>query len=130
MVKKEINSQPMKEEQDILRKVGTKNPFHVPEGYFENFSQELMSKLPEKDSYIPEAETNLWTRVKPWIYMAAMFVGIMLSVRIFVGEPQKDDFPISMAEAEQLSAEEWENIANNIMAQNYGLYEFLSENEE
>ena len=40
----------MKEEQDILRKVGTKNPFHVPEGYFENFSQELMSKLPEKDS--------------------------------------------------------------------------------
>ena len=120
----------MKEEQDILRKVGTKNPFHAPEGYFENFTQELMSKLPEKDSYIPEAETNLWTRVKPWIYMAAMFVGIMLSVRIFVGEPQKDDFPISMAEAEQLSAEEWENIANNIMAQNYGLYEFLSENEE
>ena len=120
----------MKEEQDILRKVGTKNPFHAPEGYFENFTQELMSKLPEKDSYIPEAETNLWTRVKPWVYMAAMFVGIMLSVRIFVGEPQKDDFPISMAEAEQLSAEEWENIANNIMAQNYGLYEFLSENEE
>ena len=120
----------MKEEQDILRKVGTKNPFHVPEGYFEGFTQGLMSKLPEKDSYIPEAEINLWTRIKPWIYMTAMFVGIMLSVRIFVGEPQKDDFPISMAEAEQLSAEEWENIANNIMAQNYGLYEFLSENEE
>ena len=120
----------MKEEQDILRKVGTKNPFHAPEGYFENFSQELMSKLPEKDSYIPEAETNLWTRVKPWIYMAAMFVGIMLSVRIFVGEPKIDDFPISMAEAELLPEEEWENIANNIMAHNYGLYEFLTENEE
>ena len=120
----------MKEEQDILKKVGTKNPFRVPEGYFENFSQELMSKLPEKEAYIPEPEANLWTRIKPWLYMTAMFMGIMLSVRIFVGEPQKEDFPISMAEAEQLSAEEWENIANNIMAQNYGLYEFLSENEE
>ena len=120
----------MKEEQDILKKVGTKNPFRVPEGYFESFTQELMSKLPEKEAYIPEPEANLWTRIKPWLYMTAMFMGIMLSVRIFVGEPQKDDFPISMAEAEQLSAEEWENIANNIMAQNYGLYEFLSENEE
>ena len=120
----------MKEEQDILRKVGTKNPFHVPEGYFENFTQELMSKLPEKDSYIPESEINLWTRVKPWIYMAAMFVGIMLSVRIFVGEPQKDDFPISMAEAEQLPTEEWENIATRLIAENYDIYEFLTENED
>ena len=119
----------MKEEQDILRKIGTK-PFHVPEGYFENFTQELMSKLPEKDSYIPEAETNLWTRVKPWIYMAAMFVGIMLSVRIFVGEPQKDDFPISMSEAEQLPTEEWENIATRLIAENYDIYEFLTENED
>ena len=120
----------MEEEKNILKKIGTKNPFYVPEGYFENFSQELMSKLPEKESFLPESNPTLWQRVKPWIYMTAMFVGIMLSVRIFVGEPQKDDFPISMAEAEQLSAEEWENIANNIMAQNYGLYEFLSENEE
>ena len=92
----------MKEEQDILKKVGTKNPFRVPEGYFESFTQELMSKLPEKEAYIPEPEANLWTRVKPWLYMTAMFMGIMLSVRIFVGEPQKEDFPISVSEAESV----------------------------
>ena len=37
----------MKEEDELLRKCGTKNPFTVPEGYFENFSKELMEKLPE-----------------------------------------------------------------------------------
>ena len=35
----------MKEEDELLRKCGTKNPFTVPEGYFENFSKELMEKL-------------------------------------------------------------------------------------
>ncbi|MBR5192931.1 MAG: hypothetical protein IKW37_00715 [Bacteroidaceae bacterium] len=119
----------MKEEQDILKKVGTKNPFQVPEGYFESFTQELMSKLPEKETCVPIAEPNLWTRVKPWLYMTAMFLGIMLSVRIFVGEPQKEDFPISMAEAENLSDEEWENIASNAMVHNYDFYEFLTGTE-
>ncbi len=38
----------MKEEDELLRKCGTKNPFTVPKGYFENFSKELMEKLPEK----------------------------------------------------------------------------------
>ncbi len=119
----------MKEEQDIFKKVGTKNPFQVPEGYFESFTQELMSKLPEKEAYMPEPEVNLWTRVKPWLYMTAMFVGIMLSVRIFVGEPRKKDFPISVAEAESLSDEEWEIIASNAMVHNYSLYEFLTGTE-
>lgn len=33
----------MKEEDELLKKCGTKNPFMVPEGYFDNFSKELMN---------------------------------------------------------------------------------------
>lgn len=117
----------MEEEKNILKKVGTKNPFTVPEGYFENFTQDLMSKLPEKESYLPESEPTLWQRVKPWIYMTAMFVGIMLSVKIFIGEPRKDEFPITQAEAEHLTDEEWEIIASRTMIIDYDLYEFLTE---
>ncbi len=119
----------MKEEQDILRKVGTRNPFQVPEGYFESFTQELMSKLPEKEAYVPMEEPSLWMRIKPWIYMAAMFVGIMLSVRVFVGEPHEEDFPITLLEAEQLTDEDWEFIASRAMIKDYALYEFLTESE-
>ena len=35
----------MKEEDELLKKCGTKNPFMVPEGYFDNFSKELMLSL-------------------------------------------------------------------------------------
>ena len=57
----------MKEEDELLRKCGTKNPFTVPEGYFENFSKELMDKLPEKEIPLSEPVITTWQRVKPWI---------------------------------------------------------------
>ena len=96
----------MGKEDNILRKVGTSNPFRVPDHYFEDFTQELMNKLPEKEPMPLMSEPTLWQRVKPWIYMTAMFCGIMLSVRVFVGEPQKDEFPaISQIEAENLTDE-------------------------
>ena len=117
----------MGKEENILRKVGTQNPFRVPENYFEDFTQELMKKLPEKEpmQYLPEP--TLWQRVKPWVYMTAMFCGIMLSVRIFVGDPQKDDFPITQADAEILPEEEWENFMRRSFTDDYETYQFLTE---
>lgn len=38
----------MKEEDLIRKKCGSKDPFRVPEGYFENFTSELMDRLPER----------------------------------------------------------------------------------
>lgn len=117
----------MEEEKKILRKAGTKNPFTVPEGYFENFTQELMSNLPEKEPLLPIPEPTLWQRVKPWVYMTAMFCGIMLSVRIFVGNPQQEEFPFTQIEAEAITDEEWEIISDRSMINDYELYEFLTE---
>lgn len=121
----------MEKEDNILRKVGTKNPFSVPNGYFEKFSEELISQLPEKETlYIP-SEPTMWERVKPWIYMTAMFFGIMLSVRIFVGEPQKDEFPnITLAETESIAVEEWENIVRTSKLSDYDLYQLLTESND
>ena len=55
----------MKEENKIISKVGTKNPFKVPDGYFTDFTQELMNKLPEKEILYAYQEETLWQRVKP-----------------------------------------------------------------
>ena len=117
----------MGKEDNILRKAGTGNPFRVPEHYFDNFTEELMGKLPEKEPLPYSTEPTLWQRVKPWVYMAAMFCGIMLSVRIFVGEPQKDEFSISQAEAEMLPEEEWENFVRRAFDDTYETYQFLTE---
>ena len=118
----------MGKEDNILRKVGTSNPFRVPNHYFENFTQELMNKLPEKEPTPLLEEPTLWERVKPWIYMAAMFCGIMLSVRVFVGEPRKEELPmIGQAEAGNLPDEDWEIMIDHIMMDDYTLYQYLTD---
>lgn len=117
----------MNPEEKISQKIGKKNPFTVPENYFENFTQELMDKLPAKEAVLQTEAPTLWQRVKPWLYMAAMFCGIMLSVRIFVGNPQQEEFPISQAEAEMLPEEEWENFMRRSFNDDYETYQFLTE---
>ncbi len=120
----------MEKEDHILKKAGTKNPFTVPNGYFEKFTQDLMTHLPEKDTSMLYSEPTLWERVKPWIYMTAMFCGIMLSVRIFVGEPKKVEFPtITQADAESITEAEWEIIVSQSMISDYDLYEYLTETD-
>ena len=118
----------MGKEDNILRKAGTSNPLRVPDHYFENFTQELMNKLPEKELMPLMSEPTLWERVKPWLYMTAMFCGIMLSVKVFVGEPQKDEFPaISQTEVERLPDEDWEIMIDRIMMDDYTLYQYLTD---
>ena len=64
----------MKEEDNILKKVGKENVFRVPDGYFENLTSEVMSRLPEKETpAIIKREPTKWERIKPWVYMTAMF---------------------------------------------------------
>jgi hypothetical protein len=84
----------MRSKTNQLEETGNANPFKVPEGYFENLSDRILTQLPEK----VEEETkslNLWERVQPWVYMAAMFVGIALMVRIFIGSPPNLDLTSS-----------------------------------
>ena len=118
----------MGKEDNLLRKVGTGNPFRVPDQYFEDFTQELMNKLPEKEPMTSMPEITFWQRVKPWIYMTAMFCGIMLSVKIFVGNPSKDEFPvISQTEVENLPDEDLEIMIDRIMMDDYTLYQYLTD---
>ena len=54
----------MKEEDFIRKKYGSGNPFKVPEGYFEQFTSELMSKLPEKEMKpVPSMPSRRRTRM-------------------------------------------------------------------
>lgn len=118
----------MKEEDELLKKCGTKNPFMVPEGYFDNFSKELMNKLPEKEqTSTPQETITTWQRIKPCIYMAAMFCGLMFSVRVIVGPPKQDTPIFTAAETEQFSDEYIETILDHSMMDDYTLYQYLTD---
>ena len=117
-----------KEETDLLKRCGTENPFTVPEGYFERFTEQLMEKLPEREAQ-PAPKLTLWTRVKPWVYMAAMFCGLMLSVRMFVGEKQSQS-PAATSETTDFTEvpdEYIDPIVNQTMMADYTLYQYLTD---
>jgi hypothetical protein len=71
-----------------LEETGNKNPFKVPERYFEGLTGQIMSQLPERIQAEPK-KVSLWQRVQPWVYMAAMFTGIALMLNLFVSSPKQ-----------------------------------------
>lgn len=117
-----------KEETDLLKRCGTENPFTVPEGYFERFTEQLMEKLPEREAQ-PAPKLTLWTRVKPWVYMAAMFCGLMLSVRMFVSEKQSQSPAVASETTDftEVPDEYIDPIVNQTMMDDYTLYQYLTD---
>ena len=72
----------MKEDLDILSKLGKDSGFKVPENYFADFNTKMMESLP-KPNLTPQVKPSLWVRVRPYVYMAAMFAGIWCMMRVF-----------------------------------------------
>ena len=72
----------MKEELDILSKLGKDSGFKVPENYFADFNKKVMESLPEP-VLTPQVKPSLWVRVRPYVYMAAMFAGIWCMMHVF-----------------------------------------------
>lgn len=73
----------MKKKENILDSIGGKSGYKVPENYFENLSARITQQLPEREAPKPEVVTT-WQKLRPYIYMAAMFAGIWLMVQVFV----------------------------------------------
>ncbi|MCM1153109.1 MAG: hypothetical protein NC328_05600 [Muribaculum sp.] len=59
-------------------------PFKVPDGYFEQVAVKVMAELPDYPE-APKAELNrsLFQRMKPYLYLAAMFAGIWCMMKVF-----------------------------------------------
>ena len=54
-------------------------PFRVPDGYFESLTNRILSALPDPLADAPQPPTvSLMEKVKPLIYLAAAFLGMVL----------------------------------------------------
>ena len=73
----------MRQEDKLKEKVGSKLPYTVPEGYFESFKSRLMDNLPEYPEKPVQKRLTTWQRLKPYVYLAAMFAGIWCMMQIF-----------------------------------------------
>ena len=131
MSKEKRGEKRMKEEDTLLKKLGKENSFKVPEGYFENLTSEVMNKLPEKEKVVfKEEPVSIWTRLKPLLYMAAMFVGAALIIRV-ASSDRKSVADIDVAateiETEVISDEMIDMALDRAMLDDYSLYVYLSD---
>ncbi|MBR5297951.1 MAG: hypothetical protein IKU29_08845 [Parabacteroides sp.] len=81
----------MKTEQNNLDHLKRKNPFITPKGYMEGLTVNIMSQLPEKAAEKKVKEISLMDRVRPWLYLAAVFAGLGLFFRMLVGPVQTNE---------------------------------------
>ena len=73
----------MKQEDRLKEKVGKESSFKVPENYFDTFREGMMKRLPAYPEKPVEVKLSVWQRVKPYVYMAAMFAGIWCMMKVF-----------------------------------------------
>lgn len=73
----------MNEEDKIIQRYGRRGPWRVPEGYFDAMRAEVEAKLPEYPEAPSRLKMSLWQRVKPYVYLAAMFAGIWCMMKVF-----------------------------------------------
>ena len=71
------------EESHILNSIGKESGFQVPEGYFEQFNEQMLAQLPEVQITDVEAKPSMWVRIRPYLYMAAMFAGVYCMMLVF-----------------------------------------------
>ena len=73
----------MRQEDKLIEKYGKEPGFKVPEGYFDELNVRIMSNLPPYPEAPRSVHLTAWQRVKPYVYLAAMFAGIWLMMNMF-----------------------------------------------
>lgn len=111
-----------KNKKDILDEARRRDGMTVPQGYFTDFAARMAESLPhtpyeDQDS----TETVLrkrttWQRVRPYVYMAAMFAGVWLMLKMFssLTPAAADAVPTGVAEAAADPAFSFDYIDRNV----------------
>ncbi len=136
----------MTNEEKILREqMGSKNPFRVPEGYFEHLTDKVMQRLPEDT--VPVAQTvqmvpttthngrstTLLRRLRPLFYAAACLVVAIFGFTLFFNKTIEEEQPqqVSLANAQQTdtqaSDEYIEEAVDYAMLDNQDIYYLLAD---
>jgi hypothetical protein len=122
------------EEKLILEKFGKETPFKVPNGFFDDFTKDLMAKLPERqeDASKKKRSAAIIRRISVIITSAAVFIGVcILAVSYLLQKPEQ---PVVAKQAKDNHVENINNAYNSIdeaaeytMLDNEDIYAYVSE---
>ena len=118
----------------------SKSSFKVPDAYFEDFAGILMTQIPDATHSNASAalssdndgdKMNLFARIKPYLYLAAMISGLAFGVKVykiqqqhFVQSPEKSPITMTNEQAEQYV----DNVCDFAMINSNDVYACVTEN--
>lgn len=70
-------------EEHLVEKYGREGGWKVPDGYFGKLGEEIMTQLPPYPEAPRVPKMTKWQRVRPYVYLAAMFAGIWCMMQVF-----------------------------------------------
>lgn len=120
----------MKKEDEKLKRLLSENPFSVPENYFEELTGNVMARLPGKESVpVRSRRQVLWTVMRPWVYVAALIVAVLLPLRYWTGQTVDKIAFSETVESGLLTDEYIKTVIDDSMMDDYTLYQYLTDAE-
>jgi hypothetical protein len=113
------------EDSTILNKYGKDPGFKVPENYFADFNQRMADMLPDVEITPVDVKPTMWQRIKPIIYLAAMFAGVWCMMQIFAHFTDTSNLNGVRAVAEKLQDDKG-NLDDFIMSGAVSDYDILN----
>lgn len=114
-----------REDSTILNKYGKDPGFKVPENYFADFNQRMTEMLPDVEITPVDVKPTMWQRVRPLVYMAAMFAGVWCMMQVFGHFTDKGNLDGVRAVAEKL-VDDKNNVDEFIMSGSVSDYDILN----
>jgi hypothetical protein len=121
----------IKEEKYLVDRFGKKQPFSVPEGYFDQFASQFMEQLPEREEeavVVRLDSHSRWSTIRRWSVAACLAIALAgVGMWAFQGESPK---ATGAADASQLAASNYntaiDQAADYAMMDNGDIYAYVS----
>lgn len=121
----------IKEEKYLVDRFGKKQPFSVPEGYFDQFASQFMENLPEREEeavVVRLDSHSRWSTIRRWSVAACLAVALAgVGMWAFQGESSK---ATGAADASQFAASNYntaiDQAADYAMMDNGDIYAYVS----
>lgn len=113
------------EEKYLRERVGQKNPFRTPEGYFDQFTANMMAQLPERSLKVEDHQPvakKVAMPLRHWFYAAACVAALVVTAFSFHFHAASDT-PQQVAVSENYIDE----AADYAMLDNMDIYQLLAE---
>ena len=120
----------MNYEEEVMTdgRFGRENPFRVPDGYFDQLTQQVMSRLPERTAHDEQPAQARRAALRPLLYAAAsVVVAVVIGVTTYFQLRPQDEESMT-AGTEHVGGSYIDEAADYAMLDNMDIYACLSDN--